>query len=348
MELGSNFELSINEGIREQKDNVKKYLDNQYTIYTDSGRSAICLACSKLRKGKILLPAYICKSVVECFRNQYELCFYRLDKYLEIDKESIEEQLNESVSVVYIMHYFGKMQDAKTLEYLLERQKLYNFQIIEDTTHSFLTQKNTIGDYQICSLRKWFAIPDGGVIYSKAPLKIGKLTEQKACTAQVMEAMLLKYLYINYGTECNQMYRTIFVEQEHALDNQQKLYKMSDVSELLLKCVDVSKTIKRRKENWNYIIKTLENKEFVPLYEENADSFVPFSFPVLVEERDRFRRYLMEHNIYCAVHWPIETEEQRTMKENIELTEHILSLPLDQRYGLEHIAYMMRVVNEFR
>ena len=348
MELGSNFELSLNEGVKEQKNNVKKYLDNQYTIYTDSGRSAICLASSKLRKGKILLPAYICKSVVECFKNQYKIRFYQLNEYLEIDKDSMEEQLTESVSVVYIMHYFGKMQNANTLEYLREKQKLYQFQIIEDTTHSFLTQKNTIGDFQICSLRKWFAIPDGGVIYSKTPLKIEKPEEQKACTAQVTEAMLLKYLYINYGTECNEMYRTIFVEQEHALDNQQKLYKISDISELLLRCVDISKTAKRRKENWNYIIKTLDNKKIMPLYRENADAFVPFSFPVLVEERDRFRKYLMEHKIYCAVHWPIETKEQQVIEQNRYLTHHILSLPLDQRYGLEHMEYMMRIVNEFK
>lgn len=56
----------------------------------------------------------------------------------------------------------------------------------------------------------------------------------------------------------------------------------------------------------------------------------------------------MEHKIYCAVHWPMETKEQCEIKTNMELTKHMLSLPLDQRYDLEHMKYMVEIVNEFK
>lgn len=95
-------------------------------------------------------------------------------------------------------------------------------------------------------------------------------------------------------------------------------------------------------------MKSLDNKKVIPLYNEKSEDFIPFSFPVLVDERDRFRKYLMEHKIYCAVHWPMETKEQCEIKTNMELTKHMLSLPLDQRYDLEHMKYMVEIVNEFK
>ncbi len=73
--------------------------------------------------------------------------------------------------------------------------------------------------------------------------------------------MLLKYMFLHCGTECNEMYRKIFVEQELALDEQQKIYKISDISEILLKCEDILDIKERRKENWNYIMKSLDNKK---------------------------------------------------------------------------------------
>lgn len=134
MELGSNFELNLKKKIKEQNNNINKYLNNEFSIYMDSGRSALRVVTSRIKHGKILLPAYICKSVVDCFQEQYEICFYQLNQSLGIEKESIEKQIDESVSAVYIMHYFGKMQDANILEYIQEKQKVYQFKIIEDTT----------------------------------------------------------------------------------------------------------------------------------------------------------------------------------------------------------------------
>ena len=126
MELGSNFELNLKKKIKEQNNNINKYLNNEFSIYMDSGRSALRVVTSRIKHGKILLPAYICKSVVDCFQEQYEICFYQLNQSLGIEKESIEKQIDESVSAVYIMHYFGKMQDANILEYIQEKTRNHN------------------------------------------------------------------------------------------------------------------------------------------------------------------------------------------------------------------------------
>ena len=77
MELGSNFELDLTQS-EYKKDNIFNYLNDYYTVYTDSGRSAIRLLNKALKKGTILLPDYICESVLDIFKNDFRICFYRI------------------------------------------------------------------------------------------------------------------------------------------------------------------------------------------------------------------------------------------------------------------------------
>lgn len=347
MELGSNFELDIS-NLEYCKDNTKQYLKDVNSIYTDSGRSAIKLLAKKMKKGKILLPAYICKSVIDCFVDQYEIDYYLINKNFEINLESLKQKLDENVVCVYLMHYFGKVQNEDVLELLRQKREKEHYLIIEDVTHSFLSQKYTIGDYQICSLRKWFAIPDGGVLYSKNSCKIGRLASENPNTGDVCEAMLLKYLYIHHKVDCNRVYRKKFVDYENLLDEQKKIYEISDISRIFMENISLERVGEIRKRNWNFLHEAIKNEFLDPVCKELADNFVPFAFPVFVKERNRFRKYLIDHQIYCAVHWPIEIEEQKRVGNTQFLSEHMISLPIDQRYTLEAMKYMANIINQYR
>lgn len=345
MELGSNYDLRISE-LSFQDNNIKRYLENDSAFYVDSGRSAIKMLLPKIKKKKILLPMYICKSVVDCFSQGFEIQYYKLDMQLKINRRSLENLMDENVGMVYIMHYFGKLQEENDLTYIKQMQQRYHFFILEDTTHSFLTQKETIGDYQVCSLRKWFAVPDGGVLYTRnAKINQKMQLKENALAGKITEAMILKNLYINKQVDCNDSYRKIFVEQEQKLDTQGEICHISELTSVLLECMDYEKIAQRRKKNWDYLYDHLKNQRIKPMYPEKAVDFVPFVFPIITEERNAFRKYLIEHNIYCAIHWPIETEKQRAIEENGLLEQQILSLPIDQRYTEKEIDYLIQVVN---
>lgn len=346
MELGSSYELDVN-SIRYTAHNILEYMQNRETIYTDSGRSAIRFLTMGADKGKALLPEYICQSVIDCFAGGYEIEYYRLNERLEIDEEDIGRRLDNSVRVVYIMHYFGWMQGRDILEFIRERQQDYHYTILEDVTHCFLTCRESIGDYQICSLRKWVPVPDGGVVYSKNNTFSGRDIRQEPDSSAITEAMLLKYMYIHNGIDCNSIYRNRFEHRERTLDQQTQIYHISEMSSILLLCFDVDVISHRRKENWNYIYNALKHTPLMPLNDSCADGFVPFTFPVLAGDRDRLRNYLMEHNIYCAVHWPIKTKEQKSFDTSRYISEHILSLPIDQRYGPEELDYMLKVIASY-
>lgn len=347
MELGSNFGMDLSQ-IKYQEENIQRYLADENVIYYDSGRSAIKDLISILKNGKILLPSYLCKSVVSCFQD-FMIEYYLVNEQFEINIESLESKLDEAVTAVYIMHYFGVLQKAEVLNRIKQRQQEFHYIIIEDTTHSFLTEKSTIGDYHICSLRKWFAIPDGGILYSRKPfMPDNTCRECNPNSARILEAMLLKQMYIEKKANTNALYRRMFTQQEENLDRQESVYSISEISSVILECTNLNTVIRQRKRNWNYINKNLRNPYVLPVFCEIGDDTVPFAFLIKTESKDMFRDYMAENKIYCAFHWPVETEEQQKIPENQKLQKHILSLPIDQRYGQEEMEYMVRVINSYR
>lgn len=346
MELGSNFELDVTK-LSQTDDNIFQYLKEYRTIYTDSGRSASAILNHVLAQGTILLPNYICESVIESYQKQFHIRYYKIHRDLTIDVKDLESRIDESVTAVYLMHYFGRVQGNEVQNSLLKLREKYGFTIIEDTTHSIFTKKSTIGDYCICSLRKWFPIMDGGVLYSKKDLsKIPLENIEVKSPGRILEAMILKKLYIEGEADCNSLYRKLFVEEEEKLDEQQQPYLMSELSKDILKYFSINNLTDKRKNNFAIIWNKLQERDFKsPL---QSDDFVPLTCPVYVESRDEFRKYLMEHRIYCAVHWPVEGTELESDEEAGWISKHMISLPIDQRYEESHMSYMLEVIDEYR
>lgn len=346
MELGSNFELDLTQS-EYKKDNIFNYLNDYYTVYTDSGRSAIRLLNKVLKKGTILLPDYICESVLDIYKNDYKICFYKINRDMTIDIDDLQSKMDSQVTVVYLMHYFGSVQNHKVLKYLEATKKECGYTIIEDTTHSIFTKERTIGDYCVCSLRKWFPVADGGVLYTKKNVTdIWDMAEyRKNYFVDSLEAMILKKYYIQYGIDCNSIYREIFAKSEQQLDMQAEIYQISDISKSILECISIKQLQEKRKKNYCQLKGKLKN---IPVKDVlSTDNFVPLVYPVYVENRNQFRQYLMENKIYCAVHWPLTGTELENDTDAVKIYENIISLPIDQRYEGMHMEYLAQVIKAY-
>lgn len=64
--------------------------------------------------------------------------------------------------------------------------------------------------------------------------------------------------------------------------------------------------------------------------------------------RDALRCRLMEHRIYCAVHWPFDGVQADERPLARKLAAQMLSLPIDQRYDTAHIDYLMDTLNTYK
>ena len=114
MELGSNFELDITQ-LSYKQDNIFSYLKDYHAVYTDSGRSALKILDKTLKKGIVLLPAYICESVIDVYKKDNQIRFYKINRDMTIDIDDLQSKMDSQVTVVYLMHYFGSVQNQKVL-----------------------------------------------------------------------------------------------------------------------------------------------------------------------------------------------------------------------------------------
>lgn len=346
MELGSNFELDITQ-LSYKQDNIFSYLKDYHAVYTDSGRSALKILDKTLKKGIVLLPAYICESVIDVYKKDNQIRFYKINPDMTIDIDDLKSKMDSQVTVIYLMHYFGSIQNDEVLEYLHEAKENYRCCIVEDTTHSIFTREKTIGDYCVCSLRKWFPITDGGVLYTQKDIsdQCNMTLYQKNLFYDSLEAMILKKYYIQYGVDCNSIYREIFAKSEQRLDMQTEIYQMSDISMNILECISITQLQAKRKKNYDQLKGKLKN---VPVKDVlSTDNFVPLVYPVYVENRNQFRQYLMENKIYCAVHWPLAGTGLETDSDAVKIYENIISLPIDQRYESMHMEYLAQVIEAY-
>lgn len=345
MELGSEFNLRLEE-LEETQHTIYQKLDNYNTCYLDSGRSAIKLLLKELHKGEVLLPEYICDSVIQAF-NKFDIKYYSLLDDLSVDIDDLHSKVNDKTRAVFLMHYFGALQPAETLMQIQNMKNKNKFIIIEDTTHSIFSKTHTVGDYCVCSLRKWFAIPDGGVLYSTRSLESLNIESLKRNTRiEKAYGMMLKTLYLDGGLESNLLYRKIFVESEKKIDEYKEIARLSSFSEYLLKCYNIKDITSARKANYQYLLEKIKQIGLSPIVKVE-DDWCPFVLPIQKDRRDDLREYLIENRVYCAVHWPLDSSPLYDNIRSRQLSERILSLPIDQRYGVNEISYLASVLKNY-
>ncbi|MBU9723458.1 MULTISPECIES: DegT/DnrJ/EryC1/StrS family aminotransferase [Bacillaceae] len=345
MEIGSEFHLRL-ESLKEADFSIYHLLKDYNALYLDSGRSALRLILNNINRGEVLVPEYICDSVINCFTG-FEIKCYRLKPDLEIDMEDLCNKISPSTKIVFLMHYFGALQREEVCLQLQELRNQKGFMIIEDTTHSIFSSPITVGDYCICSLRKWFAIPDGGVLYSTHSLQRWKnLNLNRNRSIEKAYGMILKTLYLDGELKSNSIFRKIFESTENKLNCKKEVLKISSLSEYLLQCYDLSTMISKRKENYHQLLNGIWVSGFSPI-QTLQKTDCPFTLPIRLNNRDQFRKYLINHKIFCAVHWPLEKNILNKMKRAKQLSLEIISFPIDQRYHTDEIDYLIKVINQY-
>lgn len=331
MEIGGAF--AIQETNPPQTDTIFHRLSAYETVYTDSGRSAARLLSAVLPQGPVLLPAYICASVCSCFPDR-PLRFFRLTETLQFDWDDLFRQLDGS-AVLYLHYFNGALPEEARLRQLREEAQRRGIVIVEDSTHSIFSAPLTIGDYGVCSLRKWFPIPDGGVLYGNHLPAIPQPVQEDAPRChEVQQAMEWKARYLRGGEpeSCNLAYRAAFIAGEHALDSQQLCFRLSPFSRAVLEGCSVSAIAAARRENYAtlwHLLSTLPNLRPVGIPGERD---CPFFFPVRLKNGEKVRTNLQSEKVYCPIHWPMEGVLAENW-ESVQYSREELSLPIDQRYG---------------
>lgn len=149
------------------------------------------------------------------------------------------------------------------------------------------------------------------------------------------KALELKRKYISNEIDSKE-YLELFHETEESLEK----CKISACSYDDIKSaeqLDVDFIKKTRRENARLIIDKLRK---YCLFKNLKKNDCPLCVPILYENRDKLRQYLISKEIYCPIHWPKPKQVNNDFAS--ELYEKELSLVCDQRYTKED---MNRIVN---
>jgi hypothetical protein len=333
------------------KSSVSGMLRQCDALWLDSGRSAIlhfyncCVSPAKL-----LLPAYCCRSMTQGIPDG-KVDFYDVNIDLSIDIESLREKLSVSeAKAVLFINYFGFLQPQRVLEVLSAAQRA-GILIFEDTTHSFFTAKSTVGDYCVCSFRKWFALQCGAAFYSTARRFCGeteKYPANKALFEARTAALNLKGEYMCGKNKDKERYLALFKEGEEMLNRQTMPCAASGEAQAMLRCESRGDIIAARRSNFLYMQEHIHGVGLQSVKRLCDAVTVPMFFPVYSDRRDELRQTLIQNDIFCPVHWPeFEHVNLKYSKKARCILDHILSLPVDQRYSVVDMARIAEVVNSF-
>lgn len=372
MEIGSIYELNpealaeagkggrLEPGLEETAKYGKKY-----GKYTASGREAIALALKSFAQNRTgaskicLLPAYMCDSVFFPFeRDGWEIHFYHIKENLEAEEEKLCRQIEEvRPDLLFIHPYYGVDTWKPMRSFLLEWRR-QGICIMEDVTQSYyLETAGKEADYVVGSLRKWYAVPDGGFVVSDHPLPEEELPVKEAFTARRLEALTEKWRYLHGGgtEQEKQQLKADYLkknrELEELLDHDDGIGAISPETASLLCGIEERECKRRRNDNYRYLFKNIkENTEFRPaLSAEETAGTAPLYFPIYVREREKLQKFLAAQDIFAPVLWPVGKENEDCLTETEqEIYRHLLALPVDQRYGEEEMQRIVEALETYK
>lgn len=300
-----------------------------------AGRSALQAIIKELRGCRnVGMPSWCCDSMIRPFLDAgLEVSFYPV--YAE---NGLIQEVKGNCDALLVMDFFGYSGEKADL-------KGYDGIVIRDVTHSIFSKTYDDADYYFGSLRKWCGVWTGGYAWSAdgKALDAGKPYDPEYVSLRE-EAMLLKDQYIRGMGDWNKSYLQLFGKAEDMLEDI-GIESAHEGDVLAARRLNVDMIREKRRSN---AAKLRDAFKDIIIFPEMKDSDCPLFVPVMVPEnkRDELRRYLIEREIYCPVHWPV-SEYHKLNDKTEEIYRNELSLVCDQRYSSADMDRMIDTIEAF-
>ncbi len=336
-EIGSDFPISLSLFSKKRKNLPKN------SILLTSGRDCLAYILKSLKPtSDVLLPSYLCPSVLEPFKKlNIKYKFYKVNKNLNIDLTDLKRKIkSKKPTAVLTINYFGFIQpEINKIKEVCNENKII---LIEDQVQSFLTKNTPKGDIIFNSYRKFLPLPDGAFL--KGNLKRVKTYPNKTKFSSMrLKAGIMKNL--NFPKE---YYYERFKSAEDKLDTHPWPSKMSKTSKKILNKLNLREIVLKRRKNYIFLLKNLKSKNIKPLYSNLPKEVCPLGFPIISKKRDEDKSKLVESKIYPPVHWILpEKLDKNKFKDSLEISNQILTIPIDQRYNLKDMKRVINILNKF-
>lgn len=288
---------------------------------------------------QIMVPDYLCSSVlVPIQKLGFNPVFYPLNDNMELKQEEFT-QLYKKCSLVVIVNYYGLMNTANQVDFVRELDE--DAVIVEDDVQAYYEFEKPLGnlDARFTSLRKWFALPDGGLVKSRIS-GMQPVVEPNTFHQYKVAGSILKTLR-NPDYYDDRIYLDLFEKGEDLIDTDIER-GMSNITREHIKYTNTERISYMRTRNAQHLIeglKSLNIEPILPLMEGKTPLFVP----IWLEDRNKVRRAMFKHDVFCPIHWPLEG---MPVNKGAEMAEHELSLIVDQRYSIGDMDLILNLISD--
>ena len=357
-EIGSNFWLNPTQQLQEKPIGTPERFrccGDDY-VWLSTGRSSIKYVIKTIEGRKrdlkkvAILPSFTCDTVFDPFlKSGFEVYYYPVKKDLTVSSDDIlKTALDNEASIVLFHRYFGfdtlDRQTDKVCD-ILRSLEIYTIEDCTQCLYSNIPRANT--DYTIGSIRKWAGTPDGGFVVSRRGLLNNRpYKEDHDLVNAKIKASYAKYHYLfdNQGNKSDVL--AMYRKAEDILDQQAEIFAISSMSTKVQTNLDINELINKRRENYRVLSLSLCH-QVKQLFTLESNSVVPLYFPICVENRDQLQKHLVENAIYAPVVWPKDDKQPEVCEGSEYLYQHLLCIPIDQRYGFDDMYRITEVINNY-
>ena len=319
--------------------------------YLRSGREAllaVALDCKKGTNPVLLMPAYCCWSMSAPFEKaEWKIVYYRLNKDLTIDLSYLEMLLEHyHPSAVLTMNFFGVASTRQAVSRVKELDP--SIILIEDFSHCTFSIKGIFDnqvDYYVSSIRKSVGVCDGSIVLSREKLcvpvnpYIAEFSESRVA-AQTLKG---QYAFSKSG-EDKAIFMSMLRNGEETLNQFDSVHSISPKAAKMLAQINGEAIAYARRENIKHLVSLLKGKISLPENIYLSFDGAPFSLPIIVNNQALIQKKLAENGVYAAVLWPLSEEAGRVCENSLYFSEHMLSIPIDQRYNWDDIEDMANII----
>ena len=254
-----------------------------------------------------------------------------------------------SIEILYLNNYFG-FKSYLDIEWIKRKQSEGTI-VIYDKTHSLFLQNDLylqVADYAFCSVRKWFAVASGAILSKRNGDFIDFNLRDCGYVQTKLNAQILKSRYLAGDISVSkEMFYPAFADFSHHLEDDYADYKMDGQSISLLKSMNISDIIARRRANAKMLYSELKGINHVQfLFSDLDDDTIPLFVPIIASTQDIreiIRRELIARQIYCPVHWPRNSMISSKLKVN-KIYDQEISLICDQRYTPQQLEGIIQTI----
>jgi dTDP-4-amino-4,6-dideoxygalactose transaminase len=297
---------------------------------------------------KILLPSYLCPTIVNTLEHCGLACeYYQVNPDFSIDLDDLAKNAVNH-QAIYFINYFGFNHPPAVREHLAGL-RAKGVLVVEDNAQAGFTNYNT-GDFIFNSMRK-LAPYDGGYLITPFDVlpyikKYQGRTNRRLPVIREYRKSLATYLFQGKGDH-EELVRLYELAENY---NDTDYTVEGDPQERAqIERLDWEGIKQIRRENYNYLLGLItEIPELSPVFPILQEDVMPLGLPVYVSgvSRDWLFDELGNAGIGLTIHWDGLLHDSRLNRNPVavDMAGRILTLVIDQRVSHKQMDYMAQTI----